>query len=173
MSEPTGMSRFYPPVQSLGLLALRLALALVFVLHGAHAMFGIGAGPAVGPGGLSATGAGFSKAGLEPGFLMAVTAAVVQLAGGLLIGAGFLTRYAAAAVLVYLMLVGWKLHLMWGFFLNWGVDPTRGHGLEFTVALGGGLLCLIFAGAGDASIDGMRSTRANERAAGRARLRRS
>lgn len=161
------------PVQSLGLLALRLGLALVFVMHGAHAMFGIAAGPSVGPGGLTATAAAFSKAGIEPGFLMGVTAAVIQLAGGLLIGSGFLTRFAAAAVLGYVMIAAWKLHLMWGFFLNWGTDATLGHGLEYSIALGGALLCLVFTGAGDASIDGLRANRAQSRAAGRARLRRS
>jgi putative oxidoreductase len=160
-------------VHSLGLLALRLALATVFVMHGAHALFGIAAGPNVGPGGLTATAAAFSKAGIEPGFLMAVTAAVIQLAGGLLIGTGYLTRFAAAAVLGYVMLAGWKTHLMWGFFLNWSPDPTRGHGLEYSIALGGGLLCLVFSGAGDLSVDGMRTSRAESRAAGRARLRRS
>lgn len=142
-------------------------------MHGAHAMFGIAAGPAVGPGGLSATGAAFSTAGIEPGFLMGLMAAIIQLAGGLLVGAGYLTRYAAAAVLGYVMLAAWKMHMMWGFFLNWGGDPTRGHGVEYSVALGGALLCLVLAGGGDLSIDGMRMTRANERAAGRARLRRS
>jgi putative oxidoreductase len=160
-------------VQSLGLLALRLALALVFVMHGAHAMFGIAAGPGVGPGGLTATAAAFSKAGIEPGFLMGVTAAVIQLAGGLLIGTGYLTRFGAAAVLGYVMIAAWKTHLMWGFFLNWGPDMTRGHGLEYSIALGGGLLCLVFTGAGEASIDGLRTSRAQSRAAGRARLRRS
>lgn len=158
---------------SVGLVALRLALALVFVMHGAHAMFGIAAGPGVGPGGLSATAAAFTKAGIQPGFLMAVMAAIIQLAGGLLIGAGYLTRYAAAALLAYQMLVAWKTHLMWGFFLNWGGDATRGHGMEYVIALAGGLACLILAGAGDLSIDGMRQNRAHERAAGRARLRRS
>jgi putative oxidoreductase len=173
MRAPAGISRYYPSVHSLGLLALRLGLALVFVMHGAHATFGIAAGPGVGPGGLSATGAAFSKVGIEPGLLMGLMAAVIQLTGGLLIGAGYLTRYAAAAVLGYVMLAGWKMHLMWGFFLNWGGDPTRGHGLEYSIALGGGLLCLVLTGPGDWSIDGRRATRASERAAGRARLRRS
>ena len=162
-----------PPVPSLGLVALRLALALVFVMHGAHAMFGIAAGPNVGPGGLTATAAAFTKAGIEPGFLMGVMAAIIQLAGGLLIGAGFLTRYAAAALLAYQMLVAWKTHLMWGFFLNWGMDLTRGHGMEYVITLAGGLVCLLLGGAGAWSIDGRRATRAHERAAGRARLRRS
>jgi putative oxidoreductase len=160
-------------VISLGLLALRLSLAAVLVGHGLHALFGIGAGPGIGPGGLSAVGEAFSHAGIEPGFLMAVIAAIIQLGGGLLIGTGYLTRYAAVAALGYLVVVAWKVHLMWGFFLNWGVDATRGHGVEFTIALAGGLVCLALTGAGDVSIDGMRTSRAQSRALGRARLRRS
>jgi len=137
-----------------------------------HALFGIGAGPGIGPGGLSAVAEAFSHAGIEPGYLMAVIAAIVQFGGGLLIGFGYLTRYAAVAAIGYLIIVAWKVHLMWGFFLNWGVDTTRGHGFEFALALAGGLLCLVFTGAGDISIDGMRTSRAESRKLGRARLRR-
>lgn len=168
-----GTDQESPSVISAGLLLLRLSLATVLVGHGLHALFGIGAGPSIGPGGLTALGQSFSRAGIEPGFLMAVIAAIIQLGGGLLIGAGYLTRYAAVAAIGYLFVVAWKVHLMWGFFLNWGVDPTRGHGVEFTVALCGGLLCLVLTGAGDFSIDGLRSSRAESRALGRARLRRS
>jgi len=160
-------------VQSLGLLVLRLTLSIVFVMHGLHAVFGIGAGPGAGPGGLTETAAAFTHAGIQPGFFMGLLASIIQLGGGLLVGVGFLTRFAAAAVLGYVMFAGWKLHLMWGFFLNWGVDPTRGHGLEYAIALGGGLLCLVLAGGGEASLDGLRADRAASRAAGRARLRRS
>jgi putative oxidoreductase len=160
-------------VTALGLLLLRVALAIVFVAHGAHALFGLGAGPGIGPGGLTATAANFRQTGFEPGYLMAVLAAVIQLGGGLLIGAGWLTRYAAAALLIYLLTTAWKIHLMWGLFLNWSGDATRGHGLEFAVVLGGGLACLLLAGGGELSMDGRRASRAAARAAGRARLRRS
>jgi uncharacterized membrane protein YphA (DoxX/SURF4 family) len=59
----------------------------------------------------------------------------------------------------------------WGFFLNWRLDPTRGHGMEFSLLLIGGLACLCVTGAGRWSIDGVRSRSAAARAAGRARLR--
>lgn len=155
----------------LGLTAIRLTLSVVFVLHGAHVLFGFWSGPAVGPGGLTETAAQLTRAGIEPGYLMALFAGVIQFAGGLLIGLGLLTRFAAAAVLGYVLLAAWKQHLMWGFFLNWVNDPTRGQGLELSIALAGGLLCLLVTGAGDFSIDGLRMSRAHARAAGRARLR--
>ena len=157
---------------ALGLAAVRLTLSAVFVMHGAHMLFGFWGGPSVGPGGLTATAEQLQKAGIEPGFLMALLGGLIQFGGGLLIGAGLLTRYAAAAVLIYVLLMAWKQHLMWGFFLNWMNDATRGQGIEFSIVLAGGLVCLLLTGGGDLSLDGLRANRAESRAAGRARLRR-
>lgn len=156
---------------ALSLVILRVTLAVVLVAHGAHIVFGAFAGDAVGSGGLSQTAAYFDGIGLAPGFLMAVLAGGIQLMGGLLVGAGWLTRWAALGVIGYLALTVWKDHARWGFFLNWVLDPTRGHGLEFSLVLTGALLTLVFAGGGDWSIDGLRAQTAASRAAGRARLR--
>jgi uncharacterized membrane protein YphA (DoxX/SURF4 family) len=57
--------------------------------------------------------------------------------------------------------------------MNWTGAADRGHGIEFSLLLVGGLLCLVFAGAGDWSIDGQRANDAASRAAGRARVRRN
>src|SRR5262249_26547689 len=38
----------------------------------------------------------------------------------------------------------WKVHLVHGFFLNWGLRPGVGHGFEFNLVLIGALLCLVF-----------------------------
>ena len=158
---------------TLGLAVLRLTLSVVFVLHGAHILFGLWGGPGVGTGGLAATADAFTKSGFQPGGVMALLAGIIQFGGGLLVGLGFLTRYAAAAVLFYVLLAAWKQQLMWGFYLNWATDVTRGQGVEYSLVLAGGLLCVLLTGGGDLSIDGLRSTRAQSRAAGRARLRRS
>jgi len=156
----------------IGLILLRVALSVVLVAHGAHKLFGMWGGPAVGPGGLDQTALQFTAMQLEPGFLMAVLAGLIQFAGGLLIGVGFLTRYAAAAAIGYLAIGAWKEHLQWGFFLNWVNAPGRGQGIEYNLVLAAALGCLILAGPGDWSIDGSRASRAASRAAGRARLRR-
>jgi putative oxidoreductase len=102
---------------------------------------------------------------------MAVLAGALQLVAGVLIGAGWLTRWAALGLGGYLLIAIWKDQARWGFFLNWALDPTRGHGYEFSLLLLGGLLCLAFAGGGEWSIDGLRAETAASRAAGRARLR--
>jgi putative oxidoreductase len=102
---------------------------------------------------------------------LAVLAGGLHLAGGLLIGLGWLTRWAAAALTIDVGIGLWLLHLKWGFFLNYSNAPGQGHGIEYTVVLLGALLALILAGAGDLSIDGVRAKGAQARAAGKARLR--
>ena len=156
---------------ALGLAVLRLTLAAVLIAHGSHQLFGVLNGSGAGPGGLSATSAYFAGIGLTHPMPLAVLAGVIQLVGGILIAVGFLTRWAALALIAYLGFLLWKDYLRWGFFINWILDPTRGHGIEFSMVLIGALACLAFAGAGDVSMDGLASRRAAARASGRARLR--
>ncbi len=155
----------------LGLTILRLALAVVFVAHGAHELFGVWGNPGVGPGGLAYTSSVYAGLGLHPEFLLAVLAAVTQLVGGVLLAFGYLTRWAAVAIALYLSVGVWKAHWQWGFFLNWTGAAGRGQGIEYSFALMGALLCLVFTGGGPWSIDGRRASTAASRAAGRARLR--
>lgn len=155
---------------SLGLLILRLALAIVCVAHGAHKLFGMFSGGGLGPGGLTNAAAHFERLGLSPGFLLALLAGLTQFAGGLLVGTGFLTRWAAMALSVYFLLGLWVEHAQWGFFLDWTNDPTRGLGYEYSLVLLAGLACLMLTGGGDWSLDGRREAASAARAAGRARL---
>ncbi len=156
---------------SLGLAILRLALAVVFVAHGAHKLFGVWSGPGIGPGGLANTAKYFASIDLQPAYVLAALAGVAQLVGGFLIGLGALTRYSAVAGLTYLGIGMWKAHWKWGLFLNWANDPSRGQGIEYSLVLVGALVCLLLAGPGDWSIDGRRASSRASRAAGRARLR--
>jgi putative oxidoreductase len=157
---------------SLGLLVLRLTLSVVLVAHGAHQLFGMFGNPGIGAGGLTNTAASYSRLGLEPGFALAVLSGIIQFLGGALLGAGLLTRWAALAIIGYLCIAIWKDQFRWGFFLNWVSEPTRGHGVEFSVLIIGALAALALSGAGEWSLDGRRATTAATRAAGRARLRR-
>lgn len=155
----------------LGLSVLRLVLAVVFVAHGAHILFGAWPGPGAGPGGLEATARQYAALGLQPDSLLATLAGVIQLAGGVLIGFGLLTRSAALALLAYVGFGIWIEHWKWGFFLNWLRNPQQGVGIEYSVMLAGALVCLLFTGGGEWSIDGQRTNSRAQRAAGRARLR--
>ena len=155
----------------LGLVVLRLVLAVVFVAHGTNILFGTWAGPGVGTGGLQATAQQYAALGLHPELLLAVLSGVTQLLGGLLLAFGLLTRYASVALLVYVGLGIWKEHMQWGFFLNWVRNPNQGLGIEYSVTLAGALICLVFIGGGDWSIDGRLMNTKAARAMGRARLR--
>jgi putative oxidoreductase len=155
----------------LGLLVLRLALAVVFFAHGANKLFGLFGGPNIGPGGLTATSAFFDAVGLHPAFVLAAVDAVVEVSGAILLGLGLFTRWASLALAASMAVAIWKVHLQWGFFLNWVGAPDRGQGLEFSFLLLLALVALSLTGGGDVSIDGMNQRSADRDAAGRARLR--
>jgi putative oxidoreductase len=155
----------------LGLLVLRLTVAVVLVAHGAHELTGLFAGPGVGPGGLAATAARMNAIGLSPGLPVAVAASLIQAVCGLLVGMGLITRFAALAAAGYFGILIWKGQWHWGFYLNWVLDPARSNGIEYSVLMVAALVCLVLAGPGDWSFDGMRTRSAASRAAGRARLR--
>lgn len=156
-----------------GLFVLRMTLASVLISHGAHGLFGIFAGPALGPGGLTHTATAFASLGAGASLALAALSSVIQLVSGVLLAMGFITRWAALAAAGYLAIEIWKVQWRWGFFLNWAGAADRGHGIEFSVLLAGALVCLVFAGPGDWSIDGRRANSAASRAAGRARVRRN
>jgi len=158
-------------VNGLSLMALRLVLAVVFIAHGAHRLFGLFAGPAIGVGGPEATAQIFATMGLEPNFPLAVLAGGLALVGGVLLAIGRFTRIVAPILALMTLIAVWKTQWQWGFFLNWVAAPDRGQGMEFSVVVIGALVCLALTGAGDWSIDGRRAHSAAARSAGRARLR--
>jgi putative oxidoreductase len=158
---------------SIGLVLVRLVLAIVLIAHGAHKLFGALAGPGIGPGGMDNTAAHLASVGLQPAFVLAAMGALTQFLGGIFIGAGWFTRWAAGANFIYLLVGIWKEHGQWGLFLNWIGDPGRGHGVEYSIVLAALMVYLALAGPGDYSIDGRQARYMASRAAGRARLRRA
>jgi putative oxidoreductase len=159
-------------VSAAGLFVLRMTLAFVLVSHGGHVLFGLASGGGLGPGGLATAAARYDAGGLQPGMLVAVIVGVVQFVSGMLIGLGLLARWASIATMALLLILLWKEQAQWGFYLNWALDPTRGHGMEFSIVITGALACLFLTGPGEWSFDGRRQGRAASRAAGRARLHR-
>jgi putative oxidoreductase len=154
-----------------GLLVLRIALAVIFFAHGGNKLFGVFGGPNVGSGGLTNTSAFFETLGMHPAFLLAVIESVLEVVGSILLVLGFLTRWVSIALAISMGVAMWKVHLQWGFFLNWTGGPDRGHGIEFALTLCLALVALALTGGGDWSIDGMNQRAADRNAAGRARLR--
>ena len=142
--------------------ALRLCLGAVFVAHGAQKLFGVWDGQ-----GLAATATGLTKLGLTPAYPLAILVAVTQLAGGGLLIFGGLTRWAALALAIGTGVAVWKVHYLNGFFLN----GPHGPGVEYSLVLIGGLLCLMLTGPGALSVDEWRHSSAEALRAGRARAR--
>ena len=153
-------------MQAYGLAVLRLAVAAVFIAHGAQKLFGIWGGY-----GLTGTAGYFEQLGLRPGYALAVLVGVVEFGGGIMLVLGALTLIASLALALNMGVAVWKVHAVNGFFLNWTNTPGQGHGIEFNLVLIGALIALMLGGPGAVSIDGRRARSAEVEAAGRARLR--
>lgn len=94
---------------------VRITAGLLLVPHGAQKLFGWFGGY-----GLTATGQYFEGTlGMEPGFLFALTAGLIEFVGGLAIALGLFTRPAALAVSVFLA-VALTVHIPNGFFWTAG-----------------------------------------------------
>lgn len=120
---------------------IRFFAGVMLMPHGAQKLFA-----AFGGGGLSGTTASFQKMGLEPALPLALLAGSAEFFGGLLIAVGFLTRPAAFAGFVVMMVAVFHVHLSRGFFLSSG-------GYEFALLWGMVLLGIILHGGGRLSVD--------------------
>ena len=145
-------------IPAFGPAVLRLAVATVFIAHGAQKLFGIWGGS-----GLPGTAGFFTQLGLEPAYPLAVMAGIVEFGGGLLLLLGAYTLVAGALLTVQMLVAIWTVHLSNGFFLP--------NGYEFNLTLIAALVCLMLTGPGAFSVDGRRASHAAAAAAGRARIR--
>ena len=120
---------------------LRCVVGIVFFAHGAQKLYGVFGGP-----GLAGAAKMFEEFGLVPGEQWAWLVGTVELAGGIALLFGFLTRYAA--LMLSLVMGGaiiW-VHLPNGFFLP--------NGIEYAFTLFAANLALIVGGPGRLAIDG-------------------
>jgi putative oxidoreductase len=119
-----------------GLLLLRIALGVVFVMHGWQklAVYGI-----------SGVAAGFGQMGFPFPMANAALITAVELGGGLLLLAGAGTRIVAAMLAFAMLVATLTVHLKAGFYL-----PA---GYEFTLTLMLVSLALAQTGAGRYSVD--------------------
>lgn len=127
------------------LLLIRLGVALVFFAHGAQKVFGRFGGP-----GLS----GFVGYMKSQGMPVAIPYLVAfgELLGAIALVFGFLTRLAAAGLLLEMLGAILVIHRKFGFFMNWSGN-LKGEGFEYSLTLAIVLLSLLVAGAGDYSLD--------------------
>ena len=124
-----------------GALALRVPVGIIFMAHGAQKLFGWFGGY-----GLEGTGQWMASIGLGPGVLMAFLAGSAEFVGGLFILLGLLTRPAAAALAVTMLVAIFAVHFENGLFMS-------NNGYEFGLALLAASVSLAVSGAGKAAID--------------------
>jgi putative oxidoreductase len=125
----------------------RLALGIIFFAHGSQKLLGWFGGP-----GWSGAIQFFQQNLGVPPFLTGLLI-ITEFFGGIAIILGFFTRLAALGLTIAMLVAIYKVHLQWGFFLNWMNQPNMGHGIEMSLALIGLSLSLLVWGAGNLSID--------------------
>jgi putative oxidoreductase len=137
------------PAMDVALVAVRIALAWVFIYYGAAKLFGAFPGP--GPHGIHQTALYMSQsAHLRPGQLFAVLGGVTEFGGGVAMALGFGTRLAGLALfgdmLIATVTVSWATGL---------VSVSSPPGYQLNLALGALALAAALLGAGRFSIDAL------------------
>jgi len=130
---------------------LRLALAAVFIGHGAQKVLGSFGGP-----GFSTFTSGQTPFPfMRPAWLWLSAAAFSELVGGILLLLGLLTRVAAFFIGCTMLTAVLGVHLRMGFFMP--------RGFEYALTLLAGSVALLISGGGAASVDRALSASAGRR----------
>lgn len=132
---------------NVGSLILRVTLAGIIFPHGAQKVLGLWGGA-----GLDGTYTYMTTGMGIPGILVACAIATEFLAPFFLL-AGFLTRFAAFALSI-LMIVITQTNCANGFFMNW-MGNQKGEGMEYSLLYLGAAIALLFFGAGKYSVDAL------------------
>lgn len=144
--------KIFSTSNDLVLTVLRVVLAVVFFPHGAQKLLGLFRG-----GGLHGTLALFARMGL-PTFLGWLVIAT-EFFGPLGLLFGFLTRIAALAIGVDMLMAVLLVHIHMGFFMNW-TGRQKGEGFEFHLLAIAIAIALLIGGAGAFSVDRLVARRA-------------
>ncbi len=119
---------------------LRVTVGLIFAAHGAQKLFGMFNGI-----GLEGTAKMVEGLGLSNPELLAVIWACIEFIGGLFLVLGILARWAAAAIVVTVVVHLWKINIVYGFF-------TQNGGVEHDLLVIATCVPLIFLGGGSWSV---------------------
>ena len=124
----------------------RVVLGIVLCAHGAQKLLGWFGGH-----GLSATIQTFRDHLGIPAPLTYLAIAA-EFFGGLGLVIGFLSRIAALAIAITMIVAMFKVHWQFGFFINWFGD-RQGHGIEYHLLVIALAAVIIVHGAGAFSVD--------------------
>jgi putative oxidoreductase len=131
------LNKIFGPAAAWGPFFLRVAVGVIFVVHGAQKLFGAFGGP-----GLKGFSGMIDKLGLEPVMAWATAVALVEFVGGIFLILGFMTRLSALLISVVMAVAIIFVHLSQGFFIPGGI--------EFPLVLFAACLCLLLTGGGRA-----------------------
>jgi putative oxidoreductase len=120
-----------PPNPTIGLLPLRLVIALVFLMHGGQKLFVYG---------IAGTTGAMQSMGIPLPQVSAIVVTAVELLGGLAILAGVFTRWAALLLVADMAVAILAVRLQGGFF------APRGFEFELTLLAGALTLALMTPG---------------------------
>jgi len=143
------LTKVFSSNAGLGALALRVPVGIIFAAHGAQKLFGWFGGY-----GLEGTGGWMDSIGLSPGIVMAFLAGSAEFFGGLALIVGALTRPAAFALTIAMVVAIFSVHINNGLFMS-------NNGYEFGLALLAAAVSLLFSGAGKASVDALIAKKLN------------
>lgn len=136
------LGRIYSAVGEYAEPILRIVLGAILIPHGMQKLFG-----AFGGSGFAANAALFDRIGFTPGVFWGTLVGCTEFIGGILLVLGLFTRFAAAAVLIF-MLVAMKFTSARGFFWTGG-------GMEYSLLIGVCALFFLIRGGGRCSLDHM------------------
>ena len=128
-------------MMDLGLMIARLVFGLVMAAHGAQKLFGWFGGY-----GLAAVADLFESLGFRPGRFFAMTAALAEFTGGLLLALGLLGPVGPALVLSVMIVAAVSVHLKNGVF-------ATSNGIEVPLLYGAAAAALALTGPGRYSLD--------------------
>jgi putative oxidoreductase len=133
-------SGIYAAFDPIALPLLRLTMGLFLVPHGCQKLFGWFGGL-----GFEKFTDIFDKMGWHPAVFWVALVALTESVGGLLLAFGFLTRFAAAAILIFMLNAVWATSAK-GFFWAQG-------GMEYPILIGIVALVFLIKGGGRFSVD--------------------
>ena len=85
---------------------------------------------------------------------------LTEVVGGAALLVGFLSRFAALAVGIEMVVAASLVHVKNGFFINWYLEPGKGHGFEFNLVLVAIALAVLVEGGGRFAVENVLARRA-------------